>query len=312
VNRENPLDPPLRKEETAPVLPFQKGRQEGICLNAMTLTDTFQRPYQDLYIYLLDGVVLEAEETALGSGFIGNWIEGENSFLFFSVPAKEGVSSLLNARPDLRLLDDYHFLYEEWQGGGLEPLRIGPFLIVSPWMHMEAMQNEVKLVIDPGVVFGTGLHPTTRNCLRAIARLNRTAAMGRVLDIGTGTGILALAAASMGATEVWGVDANPLCVATARRNVRLNRLDNRVTIERGNAEDFADKAAETVLANIHYDAMMQLMETPCFREKKWFILSGLMRSQARDLKMLLVKYGLQKVDEWDSEMTWYTMLVRAH
>jgi ribosomal protein L11 methyltransferase len=269
-----------------------------------------ERSYQDLYIYLLDGIVPEAEETALGRGFIGNWIEGGNSFLFFGFPARESVSRLLNTRPDLRLLDDFHFRYEEWQGGELEPLRVGPFLIVPPWMDMEANHDEVKLAIDPGVVFGTGLHPTTRDCLRAIARLNKTAAMGRVMDIGTGTGILALAAASMGAKEVWGVDANPLCVKTARRNVSLNRLDDLVTIDQGNAEDFPDKAAETVLANIHYDAIVQLMETPGFRDREWFILSGLMRSQARDLKMLLVKYGLQVVDEWDSEMTWYTMLVR--
>ena len=270
----------------------------------------FERPYQNLYIYLLDGIVPEAEETALGSGFIGNWVEGENSFLFFSMPAQERVAKLLKSKPDLRLLEDYHFPYESWQGGGLEPLRISPFLIVPPWMHMDAKRDEVKIVIDPGVVFGTGLHPTTRDCLRAVSRLSRTAAMGRVLDIGTGTGILGMAAASMGATEVWGVDANPLCVKTAQRNVRLNHLENRMTIEQGNAEDFTDKPAETVLANIHYDAIMKLMEAPAFREKQWFILSGLMRSQARDLKMVLMRHGLQVVEEWDCDMTWYTMLVR--
>lgn len=269
-----------------------------------------ERPYQDLYIYLLDGIVAEMEETALGRDFIGNWIEGGNSFLFFTVPAQERVSRLLNIRQDLRMLDDFYFRYEDWQGGGLESLRIGPFLIVPPWVDVEAKEGEFKLVIDPGVVFGTGLHPTTRDCLRAIARLNKIAPMGRVLDIGTGTGILALAAASMGAGEVWGVDANPLCAKTARRNVRLNHLDNLITIEQGDAEDFSDKAAETVLANIHYDAILHLIECPGFREKEWFILSGLMRSQAGDLRMLLVKYGLQMVEEWDSDMTWYTMLVR--
>ncbi|PKN29087.1 MAG: hypothetical protein CVU64_09930 [Deltaproteobacteria bacterium HGW-Deltaproteobacteria-21] len=269
-------------------------------------------PYHNLYVYLLDGIVPEAEESALGSGFIGNWVEGENSFLFFSMPAQERVAMLLKSKPDLGLLEDYHFLYEEWQGGGLEPLRISPFLIVPPWMHMDANRDEIKIVIDPGVVFGTGFHPTTRDCLRAVSRLSRTAVLGRVLDIGTGTGILGMAAASMGATEVWGVDANPLCVKTAQRNVRLNHLENRMTIERGNAEDFTDKPAETVLANIHFDAVMKLMEAPAFREKEWFVLSGLMRSQARDLKMVLVRHGLQVVEEWDCDMTWYTMLVRSH
>jgi ribosomal protein L11 methyltransferase len=269
-------------------------------------------PYQDLYIYLLDGIVSEAEENTLGREFIGNWVEGENSFLFFSVPSGGRVSALLSSKTDLHLLDDFHFSYEEWQGGGLEPLRVGPFLVIPPWVHLAHEPDEVRLVIDPGVVFGTGLHPTTRDCLRAIARLHEKAAMGRVLDIGTGTGILALAAAAMGAEEVWGIDANPLCVKTARRNVGLNHKDDLVTIDLGNAEDFSGRPAETVLANIHFDATVRLMKDPGFREKQWFILSGLMRGQARDLKALLVQFGLQMVDEWDSEMIWHTMLVKGH
>jgi ribosomal protein L11 methyltransferase len=275
----------------------------------MTSTETRERPYQELYIYMLDGIVLEEEEISLGSGFIGNWIEGGNSFLFFTVPARERVSGLLSARPDLRLLDDFCFRYEDWQGGGLEPLRIDPFLIVPPWMDLDASQGQVKIVLDPGVVFGTGLHPTTKDCLRAIAHLDKIAAMGRVLDIGTGTGILGLAAASLGAREVWALDSNPLCVRTARRNVRLNHLEGLVTVEQGSAEDFSGKAAETVVANIHYEATRRLLELPEFREREWFVFSGLMRSQARDLKTQLANCGLRLMEEWDSEMTWYTMLV---
>jgi len=261
---------------------------------------------------MLDGVVMDAEESALGSGFIGNWIEGENSFLFFSMPAPERVAELLKRRPELRLLDDYHFLYEEWQGGGLDPLRISPFLIVPPWMAEDWSGDDLRIVIDPGVVFGTGLHPTTRDCLRAVARLNEIAEMNRVLDVGTGTGILALAAASLGASEVKGIDANPLCVKTAQRNVILNHLESRVIIEQGNGEDSIEKSAEIVLANIHYDVIVKMMERAGFIEKEWFVLSGLMRSQARDLKTLLARYGLRLIEEWECEMTWYTMLVRGH
>ncbi|RJR52286.1 MAG: methyltransferase domain-containing protein [Desulfobacteraceae bacterium] len=270
------------------------------------------QPYRDLYIYMLDGIVPDAEESALGSGFVGNWIEGANSFLFFSVPAGNRVAELLKKRPELRLLDDYHFLYEEWQGGGLDPLRIGPFLILPPWVAADESREEIRIVIDPGVVFGTGLHPTTRDCLRAVARLKEIDGMNRVLDVGTGTGILALAAASLGALEVTGVDANPLCVKTARRNVRLNHLEGRVIMEQGNGEDFIDRPAEIVFANIHYDVIVNMMESPGFRRKEWLVLSGLMRSQARDLKTLFVRHGLRLVEEWECEMTWYTMLVRGH
>jgi ribosomal protein L11 methyltransferase len=265
--------------------------------------------YEHLYIYLLKGMVTDDDETAFDNGYIGNWVEGETSFLFFSRPARDEVMRLLHTRSDLYLIDDYRFTYEEWQGGVWDALRVDPFLIIPPGIKKKQGDGLFRIILDPGVVFGNGLHPTTRDCLRALACAARRLPLACVLDLGTGTGILALAAARIGAKRVLAVDLNPLCVKTAIRNVNLNSLDGIVQIVEGRAEDVANEPADLVVANIPYNVIVTLLDNGCFRDKERLILSGLMRSQARDIKVRLARYGMTVKQEWEDTMTWYTVLV---
>jgi ribosomal protein L11 methyltransferase len=198
----------------------------------------FLNPYQELHIYLIDGFIPEQDEATLGQGFIGRWIEGENSFLFFSEPAREKMDALLKSHPDLSLFEEHRFSYEEWQGSRLEPVRVDDFLIVPPWHKGEAGEDEIRIVIDPGVVFGTGTHPTTKDCLSALLYLRKQMRFRRVLDLGTGTGILSLAAALLGAEQVLAVDLNPLCVKTALRNAGLNGLKGIIKVIQGGRDSF--------------------------------------------------------------------------
>jgi ribosomal protein L11 methyltransferase len=269
-------------------------------------------PYEDLYIYLINSVVSDRDEAGFGSEFLGTWVEGETSFLFFLVPSREKVDSLILARPELSLLGEHHFSYEEWQGTSLDPVRIGKFLIIPPWNREAAGEDDVRIILDPGVVFGTGTHPTTGDCIRALAYLRKRFAYKRVLDLGTGTGVLAVAAASLGARRVLAVDLNPLCVKTAKRNVHHNKLEGVVEVIEGKAEDLTEKPVDLVVANIHYYVLKSLVEKESFRKKEWLILSGLMRSQARDIKTRLDRYGLTIVREWDGEGMWATLLVRGY
>lgn len=79
-------------------------------------------PYKDLHIYHILGKVSEMEERGFGEYFIGNWVEENTSFLFFSNPSYETVLGLLNHRKDLQLLDDYRLTYEQWQGDALRAI----------------------------------------------------------------------------------------------------------------------------------------------------------------------------------------------
>jgi ribosomal protein L11 methyltransferase len=282
-----------------------------VLMNAIREGSDFPKLYEDLYIYLINGVVPAEDEAAFGEGFIGRWIEGESSFLFFSKPSREEVDVLLGNRSDVAFLQEHHFSYEEWQGSTLEPIKVESFLIVPPWKDVEAENGLIKILLDPGVVFGTGLHPTTRDCLKALLGLMSRERVEKVLDLGTGTGILALAAARLGAQKVLAVDLNPLCVRTTRRNVSLNHLEETIEVLEGNAEDLVGSPADLVVANIHYDVLARLVDQPEFQDRRWYILSGMLRSQARDIEARLPAYRLKVERRWDCEATWFTMLIRG-
>ena len=267
-------------------------------------------PYNDLYVYHIKGRVTDRDELKLGNSFIGNWVEDDFSFLFFSAVSSDPVSALIKNRFDLELIDNYHFTYEEWQGGGLTSVKIDNFLIVPPWEDEGTSPDAIKIIMDPGVVFGTGIHPTTRDCLKAISHTKKYYSFKKVLDIGTGTGILAIATACLGAREVLAIDLNPLAMKTAKKNVVLNKFENVIRASEGRAEDFIDESADLVVANIHYEVIKRILGHKGFIQKGYFIFSGLMRSQARDIKDMADGHDLIILKEWDHEMTWYTFLAR--
>ena len=163
------------------------------------------------------------------------------------------------------------------------------------------------LRLDPGVVFGTGTHPTTRHCLEALQKVFKDHAVARVLDVGTGTGLLALASAVLGARQVVAVDLNHLAVKTARSNVMHNQLDGRILVVRGNAKNFMDLSCDLMVSNIHYAVMRQLVESPGFQQPKRFILSGLLRSQAKEIASCLKKQSAVIVDQWEQDAAWFTI-----
>ena len=267
------------------------------------------RPYRDLYIYLVKGTVRNDDEVVLGDLFLGNWVEDDSSFLFFTTPSEKAISRLLKRRPDLELMDDYQFTYEQWQGGGLDCVEIENFVIAPPWSEAPRAEDRIRINLDPGVVFGNGLHPTTRDCLRALLLAHDMRPFTRVVDIGTGTGILAVAAAFLGAKKVLAADLNPLCVKTAHKNVRINNLGNIIEVVERPAEVLACETADLMIANIHYDVIRSLLKERVFRNNDRLILSGLMRSQARDVRAGLRENHLRVLKEWDHEMTWFTMLL---
>jgi ribosomal protein L11 methyltransferase len=158
------------------------------------------------------------------------------------------------------------------------------------------------------VVFGNGVHPTTRDCLEALNLTARIKPLRQVLDVGTGTGILSLAAALLGAKEVLAVDLNPLCVKTARRNVHLNGMDRQIRVTQGGFEAFMGAPADLVIANIHHAVIRDILARRDFLSRDRIIFSGLMRSQAGDIRMRLEKLGFRLIQEWDHEMTWFTFL----
>ena len=262
-------------------------------------------PYQDLHIYYLQGrLVLDYK--LLGDCFIGNWEEDEFSFLFFSKQSDDKVNKIVNTQAQLTLIERYHMTYEQWQGGTVAPFKIGSFLITPPWESIEKEEEQLLIILDSGVVFGTGTHTTTIDCLEAIELVCSQEKVESVIDIGTGTGLLALAAARLGCKRNLAVDINFLSARTAQRNIRLNRLEERVLIAQGRAEDFMVFPADLLVANIHYDVMKHLISSQGLLNKKWFILSGLLRSQARDVANMLSRHPVTILRKWERDGIWST------
>jgi ribosomal protein L11 methyltransferase len=220
------------------------------------------------------------------------------------------MARFLKERRDLQLIDDFHFTYEQWQGERLRSFKVADFEIVPAWERATPTENGLQVFLDPGVVFGNGLHPTTRDCLRALAYAARQRPFEQVLDLGTGTGILALAAARMGAKSVLAIDLNPLCVKTAKNNIVLNRLEEIIRVVEGPAEAFAFEPADLMVANIHWEIIHRLLHEDGFRNRERLLISGLMRSQHSDFRRHLSGNRFRVLHEWDHEMTWFTVLAQ--
>ncbi|MBR9987618.1 MAG: 50S ribosomal protein L11 methyltransferase [Desulfosarcina sp.] len=262
-------------------------------------------PYQDLYIYYLSGR-FRPGRAFNPEDYIGCWEEGEFSFLFFTRPNMALVEATVNPLAGLKLLDHYHMTHEQWQGGDIVPCRIGRFTISPPWFEVDKKKADTTIILDPGVVFGTGTHPTTRDCLEALQLAFEDTPIRSVLDLGTGTGLLALAAARMGCPKVLAADLTLLAARTAQKNVMLNGLSERILVAQGDAEKFMDFTSDLVVTNIHYDVMKNLIETSGFLKKKRFILSGLMRSEAAHIESRLADLPVETIRRWDQDGIWHT------
>ncbi len=280
--------------EAAPHIRFQGGTEGS--------------PYPYLYIYFLKGRMPKDGRACFDSSFIGAWEEEGTAFLFFTRPAGGQVARFLAEMPGMEIADRFEMSYEDWHGGPVLPFRSGSFLVMPPWRKIAPGQGDIPILLDPGVVFGAGSHPTTRHCLLAIDHLMSREKVESVLDLGAGTGLLAVAAAKLGARRTVAVDNNFLASFTALENIRHNRVADRAFSVCAKAEEFIDLDAELVVANIHYDVMQALLESPGFKKKKWFVLSGLLRTPASLVKVRLARIGAQIMDEWIQDGIWHTIL----
>lgn len=262
-------------------------------------------PCDSLHIYYIKGRLSDTGDVA-GNGFIGNWEEEDTSFLFFSEPASDRIDNLLKNQPHLALADRFCMSYNDWHGEKIRPMSAGRFRIMPPWDIGDIATDEIPVILDPGVVFGVGNHPTTRDCLECLEQLFDLHSIASTLDLGTGTGVLAIAAARLGGPRNLAVDNNFLAAGTARRNVRINGLDDHVFVACGSAVDFVYYPSDLIMANIHFDVMRSIVGSPGFFNHKWFVLSGLLRSEAYKIESLLADSSAQIKGRLVRDGIWHT------
>ena len=196
---------------------------------------------------------------------------------------------------------------EDWANAWKEhyrPFRLGRRLRIRPtWLAGEpdddARPDDVMLVLDPGMAFGTGLHPTTQSCLRALEDLVRPGAT--VLDAGTGSGILAIAAARLGATTIAAFDTDALAVRATLDNAAQNDVAERIHVWRGELAGVAEAAGpgpwDIVVANILAPVIIRLLGEDGLlgyvAPDGYLILSGIIDEQGPDVEAALAAAGGQ-------------------
>ena len=143
---------------------------------------------------------------------------------------------------------------EQWEQEGFDPIVIADQLVIHDGRHLPEVDSKVSIEIDAKLAFGTGTHETTRMICTQLLSL----AKGRVLDCGTGTGILSICALKLGATEAVGYDIDEWSVDNARHNAVINRVDDRFTSLLGDAGilDSIDGVFDIVLANINRNILL--------------------------------------------------------
>ncbi|HLH73465.1 MAG TPA: 50S ribosomal protein L11 methyltransferase, partial [Chloroflexota bacterium] len=186
--------------------------------------------------------------------------------------------------------------------------RIGQRIVIRPsWLNDQPKPGDVLISLDPGAAFGTGLHPTTRRCLELLEPIIRSG--DEVFDVGTGSGILAIAAIGLGARRVVAVDIDPIAVTTARENVATNGLTARIQVAEGSVDSPpVEEKFDVVVANIIARVILEL--APCLvdrlRPGGRLIVGGVIAERATEVEDALSRLGLTVHAYQDGD--WFTFV----
>lgn len=190
-------------------------------------------------------------------------------------------------------------------------VHIGKRIVIKPsWLDYTPRDSEVIVELDPGMAFGTGLHPTTRMCLQAVEQRMRLGTLTRILDVGTGSGILSIAAAKLGAASILALDTDPIAVEAAQKNAAINRVTDLLRVERGTIDAARDRAAyDLVFANILAEVVTELAPAlaASLRPSGVVIASGILDFKTDGVVDALHRAGFS-ISEKLQEEDWVTLI----
>jgi ribosomal protein L11 methyltransferase len=199
---------------------------------------------------------------------------------------------------------------ESWKAF-FKPERICANVVVKPpWAQYPARPGDLIIDIDPGMAFGTGTHATTAMCIRAIHQHLKPG--HTLLDVGTGSGILLIAAALSGADRLWGIDSDEVAIHVARQNLVRNRIPtDKVTLHCGNLVAGVDETFDFVVANILSDVIIRLMDDleKVLKYDGYFICSGIFEDRKDMIEKKMRKKQLKTLQVCAQEQ-WLCIVAR--
>ena len=196
---------------------------------------------------------------------------------------------------------------ESWKKG-FTPLDVGErFTILPPWEKRR--EGRINLIIDPGMAFGTGHHETTRSCLVLMEKYDQKVAKEGFLDLGTGTGLLAIAASRLGYRHIVAIDIDPLAVDATKTNSALNQIDG-LEIREGSIADL-NETYDFIAANIISGVLVQIAPSLSAHLKPGGIavLSGILRGQENEVIEAITQAGLKLLEQY-RDGKWASLVIR--
>jgi ribosomal protein L11 methyltransferase len=225
----------------------------------------------------------------------------------------EGLVALgfgATGRPRVTVLEDGGWA-DAWREH-FRPIAVGRFLVAPPW-DTPAARDRIVLVIEPGRAFGTGHHGSTAGCLEALERIAATAVPAHATDLGTGSGILAIALARLGVPAILAVDDDPDAIANAATNLERNGVARCVSCRVADAATLEAAPAPLVVANLISGVHRRLVERyPRLTAADGrLVLGGILDAEADDIRRLMRDH------DWETDTTisregWATLVLRRH
>lgn len=260
--------------------------------------------YTWVYIYEFAEDVSHKVSEMIDEDYIGFWKEAGYSFIFF----KKEKRALLQ-RVSLPYRSELVIRHEDWESGvSIDVLNLGRITLHPPWKSPSAKPG-IHVCIDPNMAFGSGYHATTKGCLILIDKLFQEFIPEKVLDLGTGTGILSIVCLKMGCKTAFCIDYNNLSTETAKKNRELNGLAKNMHLLRGDVRDFLYIDADLLIANIHSKIINEIIDQERFYAKKYYVLSGLMGHEGHRIEEKL-KRRLTFLDRYQ-ENFWFSYLFKS-
>ncbi|WP_342598433.1 50S ribosomal protein L11 methyltransferase [Psychrobacillus sp. FSL H8-0483] len=239
----------------------------------------------------------------------------KTSFLLETVEEiKLAINNLLNFNIDLghNILTIQEVDEEDWATAWKKyyhPVKISNrFTIVPTWEDYERVNSDELIIeLDPGMAFGTGTHPTTVMCLQALEKTVQP--NSSVIDVGTGSGVLSIGAAKLGATAIHALDLDEVAVKSAKENIQLNKVEHLVQVTHGNLLDNVKEQADIVVANILAEIIMTFTDDAFSIVKKGglFITSGIIATKKEDVRNSLQESGFE-IEEVMMMEDWVTII----
>lgn len=232
-----------------------------------------------------------------------------------AIAIKEALNTHFKDRDDIvYTIDSYEYDEEDYENNWkkyLYPEHVSNRFVVKPtWREYEKIDDELVIELDPGRAFGTGSHPTTSLCLKMMEE--NICASDSVIDVGTGSGILMIAASLLGANEIYGTDIDELAISAAEENLELNNIKNTQVLLGDLVSVVNGKKFDVVVANILADVLIILLNdiSKVIKKGGKIIFSGIIEDKLEFMKKEIEKYGLE-ILEVKADKEWRAILIQA-